>query len=203
LHAAFDAFLTNGFAATTLEQIAHDAEVSRQTIYAYFGGSGDGVKEAVFAAMVESRVSDADRDEHRLVEQMPASEDLERDLTEFARHHVHLVLAPQLVRLRRIILGEAERFPPLAQTWFEHGPRASYDLFARWFAALHQRSLLHAPDPLVAAQMFNWLVLSAPLNEAMARSDASTTIDLDRHAAEAVRVFLAAYGHDAARDGDR
>ena len=193
LDAAFDAFLSEGYAGTTLEQVSESAEVSRQTVYAHFGTDGVGVKEALFTAMVESRVGDADRPEHPLLAAMPDSDDLERDLVRFARHHLEVVLDPDLVRLRRTILGEAERFPALARTWFDHGPSASYAMFGDWFALLHRRGALRAPDPLVAGRTFNWLVLSAPLNEATARPDATTTIDLDEHAREAVRVFLAAY----------
>ena len=199
LDAAFDAFLAHGFASTTLEQIAESAQVSRQTVYAHFDSADLGVKEAVFTTMVESRVGDAEREEHPLVASMPDSDDLEQDLTEFARHHLRTVLAPDLVRLRRMILGETERFPALARTWFTHGPLASYELFEGWFDVLHRRDLLHAPDPRTAAEMFNWLVLSAPLNDAMARPDATTDIDLDRHAGEAVRVFLAAYRKPGSR----
>lgn len=47
---------------------------------------------------------------------------------------------------------------------------------------------------MLAAQTFNWLVLSTPLNEAMALGPSGpAAADLDRYADEAVRVFLAAY----------
>lgn len=194
LDAAFELFLTNGFAATTLEQVAEAAGVSRQTIYAHFGGGDDGVKETLFAAMVESVVGGDADPPHPLVAAMPNTDDLRRDLTEFARYHLRLVMTPSLVRLRRTILGEAERFPELAATWYEHGPQATSEMFATWFVALERRGLLAVPDPLLAAQTFNWLILSAPLNRAMSTVDATADDDLDRHADEAVRVFLAAYG---------
>lgn len=193
LDAAFVLFLAEGYAATTLEQVAATAGVSRQTVYAHFGGEEPGVKASLFTAMVEDRVGMADLAAHSLETVMPQTDDLERDLAEYVRHHLRVVLTPDLVRLRRMILGEVERFPGLAAAWYTHGPLASVELFAGWFAALHDRGLLHVPDPVVAGQMFNWLVLSAPLNEAMARPAATCSTDLDRHAEEAVRVFLAAY----------
>lgn len=194
LDAAFELFLADGFAATALEQVAEAAGVSRQTVYAHFGDTGLGVKEALFVAMVEARVGGDAAPLHPLVAAMPHTDHLRRDLSEYARHHLRAVLDPELVRLRRIILGEAERFPMLARTWFDSGPQRSFDLFASWFAALHRRGLLRAPDPLLAGQTFNWLVLSTPLNDAMADPGGRTALDLDRYADEAVRVFLAAYG---------
>jgi TetR/AcrR family transcriptional regulator, mexJK operon transcriptional repressor len=51
-------------------------------------------------------------------------------------------------------------------------------------------------DPLIAASQFNWLVMSEPLNKAMLLGDEAIPklTALRRHAAEGVRVFLAAYG---------
>lgn len=51
-------------------------------------------------------------------------------------------------------------------------------------------------DPVLAAQYVNWLVLSIPLNKAMAYATDEplfTAAELDAYADEAVRIFLAAY----------
>ena len=55
-------------------------------------------------------------------------------------------------------------------------------------------------DPLLAAAQFNWLVMSAPLNQAMLLGDdeAPAPAELDRYVNSAVRVFLAAYGREIA-----
>lgn len=126
---------------------------------------------------------------------MPTSDQPHRDLGLFARDHLRLVMAPDLVRLRRMLIGEAERFPGLAAAWYANGPALTFEQFSTWFAVWDRRGILDVPDPHLAAQTFNWLVLSTPLNEAMARPDASSDADLDRHADEGVRVFLAGYGH--------
>jgi TetR/AcrR family transcriptional regulator, mexJK operon transcriptional repressor len=193
LAAAYRLFLQHGFAATTIEDVAAEASVSRQTVYAHFGDSDDPVKDALFRAMVEREVGLRNVDPHPLEATMAMTHDLEDDLRTFARHHLHLVMRPDLIRLRRMLIGEAERFPGLANSWWTNGPVRSFELFAGWFTILDERGLLHVPDPLLAAQTFNWLVLSTPLNEAMARGAPTDTDDLDRYADEAVRVFLAAH----------
>ncbi|MGH3467976.1 MAG: TetR/AcrR family transcriptional regulator C-terminal domain-containing protein, partial [Thermocrispum sp.] len=132
-----------------------------------------------------------------LAESMPYTDNLEQDLCEFARSHLAQVMQPHLLRMRRVLIGEGERFPDLARTWYENGPERSYAMFAGWFEALDRRGLLVAPDPLLAAKHFNWLVLSVPVNKAMAYpiDEASITDDeLAYYADAAVRVFLAAYG---------
>lgn len=51
---------------------------------------------------------------------------------------------------------------------------------------------------MLAASHFNWLVMSAPLNQAMLLGDEAIPgpEELRKHAREGVRVFLAAYGTD-------
>src|SRR5205814_605397 len=64
------------------------------------------------------------------------------------------------------------------------------------FERLAARGALRVDDPLLAAQHFNWLIMSIPLNRAMLLGDDEPppAADLDRYADAGVRVFLAAYG---------
>ncbi len=193
LDAAFEAFLARGFEGTTIEQVADAAGVSRQTVYAHFGGGEEGVKESLFRAMVAEFVGRPDH-VHPLTTSLGSSGDVEADLRTYARDHLRLVMRPELLRLRRMMIGEAERFPGLADEWFTNGPEQSFTVFTGWFTELNARGALTIPDPAMAARTFNWLVLSTPLNEAMARPDRIwTNAELDRWADEAVRVFLAAH----------
>jgi TetR/AcrR family transcriptional regulator, mexJK operon transcriptional repressor len=100
-----------------------------------------------------------------------------------------------LLQLRRLVIGEAGRFPELGRTYYERGPRRSTDTLASQFQVLAERGLLRLDDAPLAAQHFNWLVLSIPLNQAMFSVDLDfSPAELDRYADEAVRIFLAAYG---------
>ena len=73
------------------------------------------------------------------------------------------------------------------------------------FERLGARGLLALDDPNLAAAQFNWLVMSAPLNQAMllGRDDAVSKSELQRHADDGVRTFLAAYGTRKARAAKR
>ncbi|WP_375546510.1 TetR/AcrR family transcriptional regulator C-terminal domain-containing protein [Actinophytocola gossypii] len=99
------------------------------------------------------------------------TDDLEHDLRQFARRHIDEVTQPHLIQLRRIIIAEADRFPNLAKTWFTNGPERAHATLATQFQELERRGLLTVPDPVLAAQYFNWLVLSIPLNKAMFHPD--------------------------------
>ena len=192
LDAAFESFLANGYAGTTMEHVADVAGVSKQTVYAHFGD-----KERLFDELIRTDIAGSAGSRHPLVPTMADSEHPERDLRIYARAHLADVMQPSLLRMRRLLLGEAERFPALATAWYDNGPAVSCALFAGWFEAWHRRGVLRAPDPALAAEHFNWLVLSIPLNRAMALPlDQSpfTADELDVYADAGVDVFLAAYG---------
>ena len=196
LGAARELFLHRGYTGTNMDEVAAPAAVSKQTVYKNFAD-----KHRLF---IEVITDDVGYDQPAVREQMaamPDSTDLEADLRVAARQHLADVMQPRRLRLRlrlrRMLIGEAERFPELAQAWYASGPERSATEFARWFAAWDRRGLVRVPDPMLAAQEFNWLVLSIPLNKAMAYASDEPLFEaaeLDRYADEAVRIFLAAHG---------
>ena len=102
-------------------------------------------------------------------------------------------MQPRVLQLRRLVIGEAGRFPELGRTFYERGPGRTLQALAEAFARLGGEGKLKLDDPELAAEHFNWLVMSIPLNQAMLLGDDEQP-DLDRYADEGVRVFLAAYG---------
>jgi len=188
LDAARELFMRNGYAGTSMDDVAARAAVSKQTVYKHFVD-----KERLFTAIITGDIAETEGLTQSLVDALPQTQDLERDLREFARRHVVEVMQPHLVRMRRILIGEADRFPELAAAWYARGPERAHATFAGWFTTLTERGLLHVPDPMLAAEQFNWLILSIPLNRAMFSSIEEPADRLEYYADEAVRVFLAAY----------
>ena len=117
-------------------------------------------------------------------------------LRDYAYRQLTVVLTPRVMQLRRLVIGEVGRFPELAKVLYERGPMRAMAALAAIFERLAKRGLLAIDDPMVAASQFNWLIMSAPLNQAMLLGDGAIPkqAELRRHAAEGVRVFLAAYG---------
>lgn len=184
-------FLRKGYGGTSMDQVAAAAAVSKQTVYKHFTD-----KEQLFTTIVTGDIADAELVTHDMVAALADSGDVERDLRQFARRHIVDVLQPHLIQLRRLVIAEAVRFPQLARTWYAGGPERAHATLAEQFTALGRRGLLQVEDPLLAAQHFNWLILSIPLNRAMFQGDdvTFTQAELERYADEGVRVFLAAYG---------
>lgn len=166
-----------------MDGVAAAAAVSKQTVYTHFPS-----KEALFADLVLGNAARVDEFLLRIDDLIDAGRDLESGLETLARTYLGFVIRPEAVRLRRLVLAEAVRFPELARTYYERVPERVYAALAR---ALQRR--LRLDDPVLAAHHLVWLVLGTPLDEALLAPSASPP-DVDWIAAQAVRVFLAAYG---------
>lgn len=191
LDAATARFLQAGYLGTTMDQIATDAGVSKQTVYKQFAD-----KETLFREIVTSTVGEISDTNYEAVLDLRDSGDVEADLREFARGQLARVMQPRLLALRRLVIGEAGRFPELGRFFYERGPGRTIGALATAFERLAERGRLEIDDPSVAAAHFNWLIMSTPLNDAMLLGDDEppSKQDLERCVDTGVQVFLAAYG---------
>lgn len=190
--AARELFLRDGYVSTSMDDVAAIARVSKQTVYKHFSD-----KEALFNTIILEEIDASEAETHDLLERLPTCDDFETALRDFAAEHVAGILKPSVIALRRTVIGEATRFPEVARTWWEHGPEAGHRRLAAVFTEAADRGHLGPlPDAMLAAQFFNWLVLSIPLNAVLLLGEAATFTDEELRTVsdEAVRVFLAAYG---------
>ncbi len=193
LEAATTAFLRNGYLGTSMDEIAALARVSKQTVYKNFGD-----KERLFSKIVTATCDEIVDPIYNEVRNLKDTDDVERDLRDHARRQLRAVMQPRLLQLRRLVIGEAGRFPQLGRLFYERGPGRTVDALATLFERLASRGALELDDARLAAAHFNWLVMSIPLNQAMLLGDdePATPAELDRYADAGVRAFLAAYrGH--------
>lgn len=191
LEAATTLFLRNGYRGTSMDEIAALARVSKQTVYKHFAD-----KERLFTEIVISTVDEVAEPIHQEVLRLEDSGDAEADLRHLARQLLGMVMQPRILQLRRLVIGEAGRFPQLGRTFYEQGPGRTIAALATVFERLADRGVLQADDPLLAAAHFNWLVMSIPLNRAMllGEDEPAAAAELDAIADAGVRAFVAAYG---------
>jgi TetR/AcrR family transcriptional repressor of mexJK operon len=189
--AAAKLFLSKGYLETSMDEVAALAAVSKQTVYKNFAD-----KERLFAEIVLATTDQISDMVSTVSGTLAGTEDVERDLGELARMFITTLMRPEMIRLRRLIITNAERFPELGRTWYEQGFERVLGTVADSFQGLADQKLLRLDDPLLAANHFFGLLLWIPVNRAMfiGGAEESDEAELERFTEEAVRVFLAAYG---------
>jgi AcrR family transcriptional regulator len=99
LTAALDVFLESGYGASTVDELAAAAQVTKRTLYAYYGD-----KAEIFSAMVKYLAAAVSLD---------AASD--RDTLEtLAARIVGRLHSDELVGLHQLVIAESTRFPELA-----------------------------------------------------------------------------------------
>jgi TetR/AcrR family transcriptional repressor of mexJK operon len=194
MDAATSVFLRHGYLGSSMDEIAARAAVSKQTVYKHFADKG-----RLFTEIVMATVDDASDPVHDEVLRLQDSGDIEADLRDLARRQLAIVMQPRLLQLRRLVIAEAGRFPDLGRTFYERGAGRTMEALAASFERLAERGVLQLEDPALAASHFNWLIMSAPMNEAMllGHDGPPDPPALARYVDGGVRAFLAAYGRPA------
>ncbi|TLP71240.1 TetR/AcrR family transcriptional regulator [Nesterenkonia sphaerica] len=194
IDAATTLFLNQGYPATTMDDIAEVAGVSKRTVYNNFPD-----KEGLFREVVLAVTSFVDEFINEAVRELADAAEVELSLKDLAARLASSVIGDGVVRLRRLIIGEAHRFPDLAADYYRRAPGRVIATLAIEFGELTQQGRLHTPDPELAAEQFAYLTIGAPLDRALFHShDVGTDSDtLVATAIAGVTTFLAAYGPEA------
>src|SRR5437764_4142943 len=156
--AATTLFLRGGYRGTSMDEIAAAAGVSKQTLYKQFSD-----KAQLFSEVVQAMVTAASDPVHEAVQGLEGTGQLDADLSSIARRQLELVLQPSLMRLRRLVIAESDRFPELGRVFYEQGPARTIDALAAALDKLVASEQLRIDDTHVAAAQLNWLVMSEPL----------------------------------------
>ena len=109
-------FLNQGFSQTSMDQIAHVAQVSKKTVYHHFAD-----KMELFKTMVEEHWQLVLKNEVSMFDaKLPQAENLKN----FARSFLDFLGLKQTVDLFRLLIAESQQFPELtkALTANNHGP---------------------------------------------------------------------------------
>jgi TetR/AcrR family transcriptional repressor of mexJK operon len=192
--AATALFLRKGYLGTSMDDIAAEAAVSKQTVYKHFTD-----KDQLFAEIVLATTDQVEGLVRMVGAALETTADLRVDLGELARQFLTTLMRPELLRLRRLVITTADQFPEIGRSWYEQGFERALATLATQFGLLSKRGLLRAEDPLLAAHHFVGLLLWIPINRAMFTGDETSNAgELDAYAGAATEAFLRAYGsHEA------
>ena len=184
LAAASDSFFDVGFAATSIEQVAADAGVSKVTIYNQFGD-----KRGLFAASVE-RECEKMRG-YFSIDTLGEGSIADR-LTALGEAMFTFLSRPEMVQFERRIAAETEHDPTLGLAFLEAGPWRMKTAFSAWLAHADATGELSIPDPRLAAEQF--VSMCKGMGDLERRFGSMPSGEDNRRRIEgAVKVFLAAY----------
>ncbi|CAN7411520.1 TetR/AcrR family transcriptional regulator [Devosia sp. LjRoot16] len=193
ISAATAVFVRDGYVGASIDAIAEEANVSRQTIYNQIGD-----KERLFVEVVRGI---NEQGSARLVETLAtfpdAPQDIGRELVEFAIRLTRNCLCDEGSRaLRKLIENEGSRYPELFETWKDYGPGKNWPAISARFARLAHDGDIELDDPDLAARQFMALIRADLPNEP---GETVSDAELEQAARNGVRTFLRAYGkRDAA-----
>ncbi|MET9611542.1 TetR/AcrR family transcriptional regulator [Kitasatospora indigofera] len=193
IDAALVEFLREGYSAASMDAITNRSGVSKATIYKHFGN-----KERLFLAVVGGILPQTYARLECGAAGVADAPDLRTALVDLAVDWAHILLRPDIMSLRRLVIGEIDRFPQLGQLWY----RVTFDMYnaplISAFTTLNERGELATPDPALAVQQFVAATVGVPQLVHTFRADAGTTEDeLRRIIGSGVDLVLARYAAKA------
>ena len=183
--AATRLFARNGYAAS-MEHIAAEARVAKQTVYNHFAS-----KEALLTAIVDTLV---DRLGGALPEPDSGIDDPHATLLDYARRLVAILVQPEALGLHRVLIAGAPHHPELARIAYQTGVVQSTQRLARYLRGQTARGALAVPDPdLAAEQLLGALRGNIQLRALLLRDGGQDHAALERYAGAVIDAFLRAH----------
>jgi TetR/AcrR family transcriptional repressor of mexJK operon len=190
VRAANSLFLERGYDGTTMDDVAARAGVSKPTLYRYFAD-----KDGLYAAVVQATADDVDTLVRLVTDELAGDAHPREGLCRLAEKLLNVLMQPDLLRLRRLVIAQAERFPEVGRNWFRLGFGRVLETLATAFQRYDDNGFLILPDPLLAANHFAGLLLWTPFNRAMFGGETRyNPRELEHYAQAAVEAFLKGYG---------
>lgn len=180
-------FLELGFSGATMQEVATRARISKTSLYREHPS-----KDELFAAVVVDWARRGRGAMRPHLDRLLAAEDMRNALVELATTLQAAVLAPDVIRMRRLVAAESDRFPETAATYLADSWDSNISALGDAIAELVARGDVSPTNPWLAAHQFTWTAVGAPLNAQTIGGESATTTpeDLQRFAAASADVLI-------------
>lgn len=158
LEATAHLFLRKGFSGVSMEEIARESNVAKQTLYSYFKGKDD-----LFRAIVHAQ-SEA------FFSTLPHNDDPAQNIEEFlyiiGEKTMDMLFKRDTLALYRVIVSETPRFPELGRFYWQSGAQAFIDRLETFLAGhgFSKEKAQSATEQFLSF-MFGTLLTKTLLNE--------------------------------------
>lgn len=192
LEAARGLFLSKGFAATTMEEIAGAAGLTKRTLYNNYPD-----KNALFSRSMNEILAFAGRfaeDLHDELAAVTTPAKVSRTLDGIGQRLALGIMRAEVIGLRRLLVAEGREFPRLGAEYFDAVPGRVLAALDAGFHVWKRAGLLRVTDTSRAAAQFAYLVVGEPLDRAMLSGKLPPRAHVIACARDGVKTFLARYG---------
>lgn len=185
LEAAGALFMREGFEAASMELIAREAGVSKQTVYSHYGS-----KEALFSAAIASRC-----EQYQLCgEDMDASRPPADYLREFAQHFCDLLTSEEGLAIHRICIAEGAR-SKVGELFWQAGPEPLFLHLHSYLTEQVKLGRLHIDNiDFAASQFLHMLKADAQMRGILGLDNSQELNELSGYIDSCINVFMRAYG---------
>ncbi|MBY5544186.1 TetR/AcrR family transcriptional regulator [Rhizobium leguminosarum] len=169
IEAANRQFHENGYAAASIAAIAQEAGISTKTLYRLFPTKGD-----LFSEMITERT------ERFLLALDPgtlAVADLRQGLERMLMAYGMLTLSIDTITMTRLVISESDRFPEIANAFYEKAIVRTNTLMENWLHKQIDRGLIALDDPHTACGMLRGMMIMEPQRAAMLRQELPPKIE--------------------------
>ena len=124
LAAAIQLFCEHGFPHTSMEEVAKQAGVSKQTVYSHFGSKDD-----LFVAAIESRCV-----AHQLSDSLLNNpQQPEACIMAFSLKFGEMIVSHEAITVYRACIAQVESHPELSKMFYAAGPMHIFDMLEQYF----------------------------------------------------------------------
>lgn len=181
LEAAGSLFLSEGFSAVSMAQIAREAGVSKQTVYSHYGS-----KEALLSAAINKKCAD--------YEVSIGDEDFDRPVREFLHefilHFNALVTSDAGIGMHRLCIADSKA----ASLFWDAGPVPIHLRLVDYLNAQIERGRLQIDNPDFAAdQLLQMAKSSVHMRGVLGLPTADERSELPAYLESCLDVFMRAY----------
>lgn len=127
LEAATRSFLRKGFSGVSMEEIARESNVAKQTLYSYFKGKDD-LFRAIIRAQSDGFFSTLSHNDDQ-------TQNIEEFLYIMGERAMDMLFKRDTLALYRVIVSETPRFPELGKFYWQSGAQAFTDRLSNFLTA--------------------------------------------------------------------
>lgn len=187
-------FLAQGFADTTMRDVAARAGASTETLYRHFGS-----KEDLFAEVVTNRARCLEILHSNEIDNPIAIGDVLRKL---GNNLLTMMTSPEVTSLLRIVIAESDRDPEIGRIFLALGPEHTRQKLTEFLELARAKGDFFGDDAALAATIFLGAVTSHTHTMRLVLRDAPlmTAVEIETRVNEVVAMFMAHYGMNRSDD---